>query len=94
MFSLSLWSHEGPFAANQYLRFHQHRAIMRVGLFVKITDGGLSVCMHVVYMSLCVHCAHLVCACVYMCLFVCACVCLCLLSLIIGHRPDSHQVLS
>lgn len=24
----------------------------------------------------------------------CACVCLCLMSLIIGHRPDSHQVLS
>ena len=86
MFSLSLWSQRGghsPLATNQFLNLHQHKQIMRVGLLFQIIHGRLPYA-----------CCMSVCICVYMYLFPRACVSLCLMSLIMGHGPDSHQVLS
>lgn len=87
---------EGPLAANQYLRLHQHQAIMREDLLFTITHAGL--CLNACVPAAC-ECLLSVCTvhncyeCVYTRLLL-ECVCLFLMSLIIGHRPDSHQVLS
>lgn len=79
----------GPLAVNQYCRLHEQRAFKRASIH---NHCGFSVCMHaarvwvslfalgILGMSICARGR--------------ACVCLCLMSLITGHRPDSHQVLS
>lgn len=82
---------EGPLAANRYPRPHQRRGIMRVGPLFKITDGGLSVCMHVALVCLCyivrVQYVYVcICACLYV--HVCACV-LCLSLWATGQTPTS-----
>lgn len=69
---------------------------MREDLLFTITHAGL--CLNACVPAAC-ECLLSVCTvhncyeCVYTCLLL-ECVCLFLMSLIIGHRPDSHQVLS
>lgn len=94
-FSWAAGHTKGPLAANQYLRLHQHRAGQlwgRAFYSKSLMVVWVCVCMLCVCVFICI--VHVWYECVCMCLFARARECLCLMSLITGHRPDSHQVLS
>lgn len=63
---------EGPLSANQYLRLHQHRAIMRAGFPFKITHGGMRVCVVYVCVFVCIMYT-------WMCVYVLICGSMCVL---------------
>lgn len=76
---------EGQLIANQYLRLHQHRAIMRAGFLFKITHGGLRVYARCICVSL--QCAYLLWRCVHV--LVCTSTCV-LVSYVSHYRPQAR----
>ena len=77
---------KGPLAANHYLRLHHHGAIMRAVFLFKITHCGLSKCMRVACVCVCLHWTFLL----WMFLHVIVCMCMRVIVYYVSHyRPQT-----